>query len=321
MAHLFTITPASDSLVLDKGRGEIVYTVFNTLGTPLRGRAKVVPLGSTKQEWLALRGESERDFSASGTQQFTVDFAAPEGAAAGKYPFRLDVLSVVNPDEDFTEGPAVTAEITAAPPPPPKRSFPAWIIPLVLGVLLVGGLLTWLALRGGGDDSVNANVANVSTPAVSPTASSATPNANQTQPSPTATLGPPPTAPPSPSATKQTPTPSPTPFRVNSVTLAANPNRYDGKCPAQISMTATIAATRDGIIKYRVVRSDEKYKKRQEQQDTVQPNGYLVIKWNESFGEDRFPLFRDKKITVQIIITYPQEKESNKAEVTVDCDF
>jgi hypothetical protein len=37
----------------------------------------------------------------------TVKVAAPPGAPAGKYQFRLDAISVINPDGDFTEGPAV----------------------------------------------------------------------------------------------------------------------------------------------------------------------------------------------------------------------
>jgi hypothetical protein len=147
MAHIFAITSSTDTLPLDKGRGNISFTVTNTTSRPLRGRAVPVPLGNTKKEWLTLGGEAERDFSSSGTHQYRIEFVAPEGTPAGKYPFRLDVLSVVNPDEDFTEGPAVTAEIEATPAPAPPSKFPKWIIPVVLLVLLVGGVLTWLALR------------------------------------------------------------------------------------------------------------------------------------------------------------------------------
>jgi hypothetical protein len=165
MAHIFAITSAVDTVPLDGRRGEITFTVTNSTGRPLRGRAVAIPLGNTKKEWLTLGGESERDFSSTGTQQFTVNFVAPPDAAPGKYPFRLDVLSVVNPDEDFTEGPAVTAEIGASPLPPPKPSFPKWIIPVVLLVLLVGGVLTWFALR----DNTPPSVEVVATPTATAT--------------------------------------------------------------------------------------------------------------------------------------------------------
>jgi hypothetical protein len=185
MARIFAITSASETVALSGGRVEVVFTATNSATRPIRGHARPVPVGETRQEWLSLRGESERDFAGGGTQQFTVEFAAPPGTPPGRYPFRLDLVSVVNPDEDFTEGPAVTAEVAAPPPllPPPK--FPWWLILLVLGVLLVGGLLTWLALKDDGDE-----------PPPTPT--------------PTVTATPTPTTTATPTATA-TATPSPTP--------------------------------------------------------------------------------------------------------------
>ena len=122
--------------------------------TPVRGLAKAKALVSTKQDWLKLAGESERDFAPGATQQFIIGFdgpvttaappSAPKGAvapasgaqpgaagavapAAVKYPFRLDVASAANPDEDFIEGPVVTIEI---PPAAIKKPFKWWIIPI-----------------------------------------------------------------------------------------------------------------------------------------------------------------------------------------------
>jgi hypothetical protein len=130
MARIFTITTtAPDSLSADaKGRAQAVFTVTNATARPIRGLAKAKPLGDTKREWLSVQGETERDFAAGSTQQFTVRFDGPrepasvtpagstaataEAPAASvpttrKYPFRLDVSSARNPDEDFTEGPTV----------------------------------------------------------------------------------------------------------------------------------------------------------------------------------------------------------------------
>ena len=133
MANVFAVTTANESINLDaKRHGEATFTVTDSISRPLRGLAKVKPLGDTKQQWLKLAGESERDFAAGGTQQYTVSIDIPPEVPAGKYGFRLDIVSMINPDEDFTEGPTVNAEVAARKPPPPSR---AWIIPVALIVV------------------------------------------------------------------------------------------------------------------------------------------------------------------------------------------
>ena len=143
----FTTTTATETLRADaKGHVEAVFTVTNTSARPSRGLAKVRPLGDTKQEWLRLQGDAERDFASGATQQFTVSFDGP-ASVVRKCPFRLDVASALNPDEDFTEGPIVTVEMVARTVPT-KKKFPLWIIFVVLGVvLLIGGVVLWLVLR------------------------------------------------------------------------------------------------------------------------------------------------------------------------------
>src|SRR5258707_3964856 len=159
MASSFKITTtATDTLHPDaQGHAQAEYTVTNTTGHPIRGLAKVKALGDTKLEWLTLSGDAERDFAAGGTQKFTVNFdikteqpvatapvaagAKPTAAAPApapvsvKYPFRLDIASSKSPDEDFSEGPVVTAEKTAAPIKKPSN-FPMWIIPGIIVVLI-----------------------------------------------------------------------------------------------------------------------------------------------------------------------------------------
>jgi hypothetical protein len=139
MANIFAITTANDTLKLGpNGHTEAVFTVSNRTTRPLRGLAKLRPLGNTKQEWLKLAGESERHFVAGGTQQFTISFEPAPNTPPGKYRFRLDVVSTVNPDEDFTEGPTVVAEVPAPKPPPSK----AWMIPVAL--MMVGTIVVIL---------------------------------------------------------------------------------------------------------------------------------------------------------------------------------
>jgi hypothetical protein len=161
MANLFAITTATDEIKADaNGRAVAIFTVTNTSSGPVRSVAKTKAIGNTQQGWLDVQGEIERDFSAGGTQQFTVNFNKPPTPpapnspppAAEKFPFRLDVASSVNPDEEFTEGPQVNVEVTPAAAPS-KKAFPWWIILVVLGaLLLVGGLIWFLvAPKSGGE--------------------------------------------------------------------------------------------------------------------------------------------------------------------------
>jgi PASTA domain len=168
MSSSFNITCATiDTLKLDaKRRAQAVFTVTNNAPRSMRGLARAKALGDTKQQWLRIEGEAERDFGRGTTQQFTVTFdgapavsqlpgtttpAASETEAnskqaARRYPFRLDVAAAVNPEEDFTEGPTVTVDVVAAESVTPRK-FPFWIIP-VIAVLLIGiAIASWLLLR------------------------------------------------------------------------------------------------------------------------------------------------------------------------------
>jgi F5/8 type C domain-containing protein len=149
MAKSFAITTtATETLKADaRGRAQAVFTVTNVTARPVRGLTRAKALDATKREWLSITGESERDFGAGATAQFTVRFDAA-GVPPGKYPFRLDVDSAQNPEEDFTEGPAITVEVASAPAPPEKTKFPIWIIIVIAAlVLLIGGVILFLVLR------------------------------------------------------------------------------------------------------------------------------------------------------------------------------
>jgi hypothetical protein len=184
MPNPFAITAASNTVLLDRERrGEASFSVSNLTGRPLRVRARLSSDNAEVLKWLTLAGETERNFAIAATEQYTVNILAPAGAPPGSYTFRLDALNVENPDDEFTEGPAVSFTVPAPPPPPPP--FPWWILVAALVVLL---------LVGGG---VGAYVVFFS----------ATPT-----PGPTLT----PTAPPGPTATPTaippTETPTPTPL-------------------------------------------------------------------------------------------------------------
>ena len=112
MARVFAITTAATSFRLDaQGRAETSFTVSNASGRALRGRAEVRATDAAQQGWLSVVGDGERDFPANGTHQIAVKVAAPPGSPAGKFSFRLDMVSAQNPDEDFAEYELGEAEI------------------------------------------------------------------------------------------------------------------------------------------------------------------------------------------------------------------
>ena len=143
MAKVFHVTSTGSEVRLDgDGKGEINYTASNAAGRPLRAHAVLVPLGSTDKSWLSIDGEAERPLPVDATEQFTVRVAVPAGTEPGAYRFRLDVVSEENPDEDFAEGPVSVIQAT---PRKTGQPFPWWILAVVAGVLILGGLIYWLA--------------------------------------------------------------------------------------------------------------------------------------------------------------------------------
>lgn len=141
MPSPFAITAASNTIPLDATtrRAEISFTVSNTSGRPMRGRAQIVPHDPATAGWYSLVGEAERDFAVGGTQQYTVHITVPPAAARSDYQVRLDVMGVVNPDEDFTQGPSVTFQTPAPAPVVVKKAFPWWIVIALVAVLVIGG--------------------------------------------------------------------------------------------------------------------------------------------------------------------------------------
>lgn len=132
----FAITAATNTVLLDSSRqGQTSFTVSNTTTRSARGRARIVPISAAAGPWLTLLGEAERDFASSSTQQYTVQISVPPGAPASDYTFRLDMVDLANPDEDFSEGPSV--RFVVAPSLPVKKPFPWWIVAIAIAALLI----------------------------------------------------------------------------------------------------------------------------------------------------------------------------------------
>ena len=146
--RIFAITAARETVTLgNQGRAEVSFTASNTGPKSIAGRAKLVPLGSAKADWLSVDGEQERNFAKGEAHQLTVHIAVPPGTPVGKYSFRLNIISVENPDDEFTEGPSVSFEVKElAIAQAPARKFPWWIVAIAGVLVLGGGLITWLLI-------------------------------------------------------------------------------------------------------------------------------------------------------------------------------
>jgi len=142
----FTITAAGTRVNLDSsGTARAQFTVTNTTPQSVRGRLLARPAAPASPDWFTIVGESVRDFGPNAAEQVVAQLDVPPGSPPGAYTFRLDAVSQVEPDEDFTEGPSVAFDVAQAPAPP-KKKFPWWIL-IVVGVLLVVVIIVFLALR------------------------------------------------------------------------------------------------------------------------------------------------------------------------------
>jgi hypothetical protein len=152
MATAFVITTATNTVLLGPERtGTAVFTVTNQTGHSVRARASLVPIAPTQTGWLTLAGLTERDYPIGGTEQLSVSVTVPPEATEGLYPFRVDVVSVLLPDEDWAQGPVVAFQVPAPPEqkpiPTPITTEPRGYVE-TLGGALLGGIVLGFVLGG-----------------------------------------------------------------------------------------------------------------------------------------------------------------------------
>lgn len=147
MQRQFSISTPAEAIGTDAGgHADVVFTVANVASVPASGMAKLVPLGATRPEWLALAGSEERDFPAGAMHQFTVGVNVPAGVPAGRYPFRLDIINMRKAAEDHAESPVVTLDVPARTAAATKKA-PSWIAVAALALLVVLGAGGYLLFR------------------------------------------------------------------------------------------------------------------------------------------------------------------------------
>lgn len=143
MTRLFAITPNTVSTRLGaERRGRMSFTVSNTDEEPRNVRFYLVPGDDVEENWLAIGGEREHDLAPGATHEVPVDIELPAVVEEGKYNFRLDVVSVADPDEDFTEGPVVS--FAAPPAVPVKKPFPWRLVAAAAALVLLVMAAWWL---------------------------------------------------------------------------------------------------------------------------------------------------------------------------------
>jgi hypothetical protein len=137
MSSPFAIVPEPSSLKLNaQGKGEVRFTVTNKSGRPIRARAKVEAQDAAQKSWFRLDGEAERNFpSDNSTDQYLVQISAPPDNPPGKAAFHLDMFSVQDPQDVFTEGPMVSCELVKTEIV--KKRIPWWVYAAAAALLVI----------------------------------------------------------------------------------------------------------------------------------------------------------------------------------------
>lgn len=111
MPNHYEISPADDTLALHDGKGSASVAVRYVGDRSVEARASARPMEGADQAWLSVASPQQRNMRPGQTQTFQVTVAVPPGTPPGRYGWRLDVVSVANPDEEYDRGPLVTFEV------------------------------------------------------------------------------------------------------------------------------------------------------------------------------------------------------------------
>jgi hypothetical protein len=159
MAKNFQITTAAgiSTLKLDSlGRATVQITAKNVSGAACDGRAVPISLpvtnpasGAVQNGWVKIDGPTEQHFDRDQEKVFVVKIAVPtkDKPKPGNYQFRVEVVSVATPDVgDASTGIAFTVPETVQK----QSSFPLWLIPVLVLVVIALGVGAWLLMKPSG---------------------------------------------------------------------------------------------------------------------------------------------------------------------------
>ncbi|MEP7104815.1 MAG: hypothetical protein ABI838_03095 [Chloroflexota bacterium] len=135
----FEVTAQQAAVKVDAaGKGRAGFGA--TAAAAIRGRALTVPLGAAQAGWFSVEGDPQRMFQPWVAERFEVNVEIPAGTT-GDLGFRLDVVGIDNPDEQYGRGPEVKLQLVgSALPPPRSRGYLMTFVGAVAGAV-VGGVI------------------------------------------------------------------------------------------------------------------------------------------------------------------------------------
>jgi hypothetical protein len=138
MARHFDISSAPEPVqvgVMTAMQGSATFNVANATGEPIRARARVCAEVPAESQWFQITDEAERLFNVNESQEFSVQITVPEDIQGDVFAFRLQVFSVEEPEEVYTDGERKTLNIIRIVTLPFKLGS-WWLIPAELAIAL-----------------------------------------------------------------------------------------------------------------------------------------------------------------------------------------
>ncbi len=152
MQPTFVITNPLTQLELERGKGELSWTITNTTPRQARGRLDLdIDLREgVDHAWFVIEEPQIRVFGPNETLAVNVGIEVPEGVDEQQPRVSLTISNVERPQEDFQIGPAVAVrKLHWLSGPPKKPWYTRWWF-IMLMILLVlgiggGGIAAWIA--------------------------------------------------------------------------------------------------------------------------------------------------------------------------------
>ncbi len=142
MLSTLTVTATTPTAALDSARqGKASFAAVNNGSQPIRVRAYASPEGTASGDWFAVDGLPVREIAPGASEAYSVAINVPATAPPGKYGFKLNIVGVDNPDEQFASSQAVGFEVSAAVVRPPvKKGYMEALAGGLVGALAGGAI-------------------------------------------------------------------------------------------------------------------------------------------------------------------------------------
>jgi len=136
--RFITLTRSSDDKVFE---GSYKLSLTNVSDKQFNARVEIRPNGNTQAEWILVERTSLIfEFAKDRVVDIAINIKVPGAVPEGTFGFAASVVDTELPDERFAKltGSFDVPKAALPPPLPPKK--PVWLIPVIIGaVLLLGG--------------------------------------------------------------------------------------------------------------------------------------------------------------------------------------